>query len=287
MSDNEHPFQDHAAIITVIAMQAIVVYSDGGYDFWDFIISFLCFLFGIKVFAIGYSDRLSRILISANVGLSCTYSVVYGVFFLWGMASQDMSRYLFLQKPIERVIGLNESQIIALLKLDAKWIVNFLEPKILERILQIHVSEIASLFLIAIYIIVIPNQEIKVTIFTAVKKRIVEKMSDWRLKKFWWGIFFGALIGVLLLAPDSSFSHRIRDVFYTLQDSAVAVLDIASADPIKTILAFLVGAAIFGFLIACVDFLSLIPQTLKHVRSQNEHLRENCILAVHARASWA
>lgn len=48
------------------------------------------------------------------------------------------------------------------------------------------------------------------------------------MKKFWWGIFFGALIGVLLLAPESNFSNRARDLFYTLQYSVVAVLDAAT-----------------------------------------------------------
>jgi len=48
------------------------------------------------------------------------------------------------------------------------------------------------------------------------------------MKKFWWGIFFGALIGVLLLAPESNFSNRVRDLFFTLQDSVVAVLDAAT-----------------------------------------------------------
>lgn len=48
------------------------------------------------------------------------------------------------------------------------------------------------------------------------------------MKKFWWGIFFGALIGVLLLAPESNFSNRVRDLFYTLQHSVVAVLDAAT-----------------------------------------------------------
>ncbi|MEM8951207.1 MAG: hypothetical protein AAGA21_00520 [Pseudomonadota bacterium] len=45
------------------------------------------------------------------------------------------------------------------------------------------------------------------------------------MKKFWWGIFFGALIGLLLLAPDSNFSNQVRYVFYALQDTVVALLD--------------------------------------------------------------
>ena len=48
------------------------------------------------------------------------------------------------------------------------------------------------------------------------------------MKKFWWGIFFGALIGVLLLAPESNFSLQVRNLFYTLQDSVVAILDAAT-----------------------------------------------------------
>ena len=48
------------------------------------------------------------------------------------------------------------------------------------------------------------------------------------MKKFWWGIFFGALIGVLLLAPESNFSNRVRDLFYTIQYALVDVLDAAT-----------------------------------------------------------
>jgi hypothetical protein len=35
------------------------------------------------------------------------------------------------------------------------------------------------------------------------------------------------LIGVLLLAPESYFSERLRGLFWTLQDSVVAVFDAA------------------------------------------------------------
>ena len=48
------------------------------------------------------------------------------------------------------------------------------------------------------------------------------------MKKFWWGIFFGIVIGVLLLAPDSNFSNQVRYLFFALQDSVVAVLDAAT-----------------------------------------------------------
>lgn len=44
------------------------------------------------------------------------------------------------------------------------------------------------------------------------------------MKKFWWGIFFGALIGVLLLAPDSNFSANMRDLFKTAQYTVADVL---------------------------------------------------------------
>ncbi|MGI9507931.1 MAG: hypothetical protein ACR2QJ_01110 [Geminicoccaceae bacterium] len=48
------------------------------------------------------------------------------------------------------------------------------------------------------------------------------------MKKFWWGIFFGVVIGVLLLAPESNFSHQVRQLFFTLKGSMVAVLDAAT-----------------------------------------------------------
>lgn len=37
--------------------------------------------------------------------------------------------------------------------------------------------------------------------------------------KFWWGIFFGALLGATLLAPESNFANRTHELFYTLRDS--------------------------------------------------------------------
>lgn len=52
------------------------------------------------------------------------------------------------------------------------------------------------------------------------------------MKKFWWGAAFCTLILVTLLALDSNFSSRIRELFYTLQDSLIAALDAARlADP--------------------------------------------------------
>ncbi|MGI9434197.1 MAG: hypothetical protein ACR2Q4_05100 [Geminicoccaceae bacterium] len=45
------------------------------------------------------------------------------------------------------------------------------------------------------------------------------------MKKFWWGIFFGILVGVLLLAPDSNFSSNVRELFYRLQETVVVLLD--------------------------------------------------------------
>ena len=48
------------------------------------------------------------------------------------------------------------------------------------------------------------------------------------MKRFWWGIFFGVVIGVLLLASESNFSYRVRELFFTLQGSIVAVLDAAT-----------------------------------------------------------
>jgi hypothetical protein len=49
------------------------------------------------------------------------------------------------------------------------------------------------------------------------------------MRNFWWGVALGALIGVILLAPDSEFSFRIRELFATLTDSVVAIL-VAAGD---------------------------------------------------------
>ena len=51
--------------------------------------------------------------------------------------------------------------------------------------------------------------------FDRALKFMISAISN--LKKFWWGIFFGSLIGVLLLAPEINFSNRVRDFFFTPQ----------------------------------------------------------------------
>lgn len=47
-------------------------------------------------------------------------------------------------------------------------------------------------------------------------------------KKFWWGIFFGALIGVLLLLPESNFSYRVRDLLGQIPTSFYLYLGLAA-----------------------------------------------------------
>lgn len=55
------------------------------------------------------------------------------------------------------------------------------------------------------------------------------------MKRLWWGIFFAALIGVPILAPESNFSYQLRNLFLTLQDSVVAILDaVTKIDPLLT-----------------------------------------------------
>lgn len=41
-------------------------------------------------------------------------------------------------------------------------------------------------------------------------------------KVSWWAVFIGALLGVLLLAPDSNFAHNLRDLFLAFQESIAA-----------------------------------------------------------------
>ena len=36
------------------------------------------------------------------------------------------------------------------------------------------------------------------------------------MKKVWWGIFFGALVGVIILAPESAFSNNFRELLIVL-----------------------------------------------------------------------
>lgn len=45
------------------------------------------------------------------------------------------------------------------------------------------------------------------------------------LWRSWWALLLGSLFGVLLLAPESNFAIRLREIFYTLQDSTVSILD--------------------------------------------------------------
>ena len=74
-------FSEHAAVITVISMQLIVVFGTGVYDIWDFIISGICFWFGLEVFRIGYADTLGRALIASNMGISATFFIIHAAAF--------------------------------------------------------------------------------------------------------------------------------------------------------------------------------------------------------------
>jgi hypothetical protein len=78
----------HAAIITVISMQLIVVYQPDQYDIWDFFISFLCLIFAIETFKIGYSDSFERILVASNLGVSVVYSLFVPACYLLYFAVQ-------------------------------------------------------------------------------------------------------------------------------------------------------------------------------------------------------
>ena len=72
----------HASVITVLSMQFITIFGSGLYDPWDFIISAICFLFGFRLFRIGYEDWLGRFLISANVAIYFVFSVIYPISYL-------------------------------------------------------------------------------------------------------------------------------------------------------------------------------------------------------------
>ncbi len=83
----------HASVITVLSMQFITVFGIGLYDPWDFIVSTICLLFGIRLFRIGYEDWLGRILISANVAISFVFSIIYPFSYLvefWQVVVLDM-----------------------------------------------------------------------------------------------------------------------------------------------------------------------------------------------------
>ncbi|MFW8633446.1 hypothetical protein [Cribrihabitans pelagius] len=79
-------FARHAAIITVISMQLIVVNDPLQYDAWDAAISFLCLIFAIETFKLGHSDFYERVLISANMGVSGSFSIFYSASYLFYFA---------------------------------------------------------------------------------------------------------------------------------------------------------------------------------------------------------
>ncbi len=49
------------------------------------------------------------------------------------------------------------------------------------------------------------------------------------MKKFWWGVFFGTLLGAVILAPESQFSQEVRTLFSSLRNSAGAFFDKAGS----------------------------------------------------------
>lgn len=69
----------HASVVTVLSMQFIVIFAPGLYDPWDFIISAICFLFGFRLYRIGYEDSFGRLLISANVAISFVFATVFPI----------------------------------------------------------------------------------------------------------------------------------------------------------------------------------------------------------------
>lgn len=86
------------------------------------------------------------------------------------------------------------------------------------------------------------------------------------MKKLWWGVFFAALIGALLLAPESNFSNQARDVFYTLQDSFVAWLEQSPENWWQV-----VGPVLPGFL--------MIMVMIGHLRALSDRWQKLCIKA--------
>jgi len=46
-------------------------------------------------------------------------------------------------------------------------------------------------------------------------------------KKFWLGVLLGALLGGVILAPESQFSAEIRTLFSSLRNSAGTLFDTA------------------------------------------------------------
>ncbi|MEM6306561.1 MAG: hypothetical protein AAF701_01085 [Pseudomonadota bacterium] len=65
-----------------------MVFGTGVYDIWDFVVSGLCLWFGLEAFQNGYADKFGRLLVSANVGISGTFFVVYAAAFMFYFAQQ-------------------------------------------------------------------------------------------------------------------------------------------------------------------------------------------------------
>lgn len=72
----------HASLITVLSMQFIAIFGVGLYDFWDFFISFICLLFSLRICITGYEDKLGRLLIASNLGISFVFSIFYPISYL-------------------------------------------------------------------------------------------------------------------------------------------------------------------------------------------------------------
>ncbi|MDH3663791.1 MAG: hypothetical protein OEU92_27890 [Alphaproteobacteria bacterium] len=51
-----------------------------------------------------------------------------------------------------------------------------------------------------------------------------ESMGPVLVKRIFWSFSVTWLLGILLLAPESNFSNRLRELFYTIQDSIVGIL---------------------------------------------------------------
>ena len=75
------------------------------------------------------------------------------------------------------------------------------------------------------------------------------------MKKFWWGIFFAALISVLLLAPESNFSNRIRDFWYGSPEVAWPIAGLP------------------------VPFIFMVLTSVGYLRSESKRWQEFCIKA--------
>ena len=99
------------------------------------------------------------------------------------------------------------------------------------------------------------------------------------MRKFWWGIFFAALISVLLLAPESNFANRVRDLFYSIQYALADIADAALDDPAKLWNDVLPDFYPYIIIASFVLFLlSLIKRSEDELVSINKKMKKDVLL---------